>query len=52
MLFEVWFDFWIKAMLEQKFMGPAKMIARGAEMEKYMKLYSLNGIKISTNTNS
>jgi len=24
------------------------MIARGAEMEKYMKMYSLNGIKIPT----
>ena len=39
------FDLYIKMMLDQKFMGPAKMIARGAEMEKYMKHFSLNGIK-------
>jgi len=48
MLFEIWFDFWVKAMLEQKFMGPAKMMARGDEMEKFVKHFSLNGIKIPT----
>jgi hypothetical protein len=42
------FDFYIKLMLEQKFMLPAKMIARGADMETFMKQFSLNGIKIPT----
>ena len=42
------FDLYIKMMLDRKFMGPAKMIARGAEMETFMKQFSLNGIKVPT----
>ena len=35
-------------MLQYKFMSPAAMIAKGGEMETFMKRYSLNGIKIPT----
>jgi len=35
-------------MLQRKFMMPAAMIAKGGEMETFMKCYSLNGIKIPT----
>jgi hypothetical protein len=32
-------------MLQRKFMGPAMMIAKGNEMETFMKQFSLNGLK-------
>lgn len=42
------FDWWIEynmwLMLQFKFTGPAKMMARGADMENYLKCFSLNGI--------
>jgi hypothetical protein len=34
--------------LQYKFISPASMIARGNEMEEFIKRYSLNGIKIPT----
>ena len=34
--------------LNYKFMMPAAMIAKGGDMEKFMKHFSLNGIKIPT----
>ena len=40
------FDYQVWLMLQMKFMSPAAMIARGGEMEEFMKRYSLNGIKI------
>ena len=39
------FDYYIWMMLQMKFMGPARMIARGDEMEKFVNHFSLNGIK-------
>lgn len=39
------FDFYIQSMLQLYFMSPAKMMSRGDEMEKFMKHYSLDGIK-------
>ena len=39
------YDYYIYTMLQMYFMGPAKMIARGDEMEKFVKHFSLNGIK-------
>lgn len=42
------FDYYIYMMLQMKFMGPAGMIARGDEMEKFVKQFSLNGIKAPT----
>jgi hypothetical protein len=35
-------------MLQYKFMSPAAMIAKGDKMEQYMKMYSLNGLKVPT----
>jgi hypothetical protein len=34
-------------MLQRKFMGPAMMIAKGGEMEKWLSHFSLNGIRSS-----
>ena len=33
------FDFYIHAVLQMHFMGPARMIARGDEMEKFIKQF-------------
>ena len=41
----IWFDYQIWLMVQMKFMTPATMIAQGAEMEQFMKHFSLNGIK-------
>jgi hypothetical protein len=35
-------------MVQMKFMSPATMIAQGSEMEKFMKHFSLNGVKAPT----
>ena len=35
-------------MLQMKFMTPSKIMANGADMEKFMSQFSLNGIKIPT----
>lgn len=42
------FDYQVWLMLQMKFMSPAAMIARGSEMEKFMKHFSLNGVKAPT----
>jgi hypothetical protein len=42
------FDYYIYMMLQMKFMAPAAMIAKGSEMETFMKRYSLNGVKVPT----
>ncbi len=44
-LLSAWMDYQVWLMLQYKFMSPARMIARGGEMETFMKQYSLNGIK-------
>ena len=38
-------------MVQMKFMGPAAMMSRGTEMEKFMKHFSINGIKSSNMCN-
>jgi hypothetical protein len=43
--FDWWIEYNVWLMLQFKFMGPAKMIAKGADMEEFMKLFSLNGIR-------
>lgn len=43
-----WFDYSIWLMLHFKFMAPAKMIAHNDEMEKFLKTFSLNGVKTFT----
>jgi len=40
-----WFDYTVWLMLQYKFMTPAKMISFNADMEDYLKHFSLNGIK-------
>ena len=40
------FDYYIWAMLNVYFMSPAKMIARNDALEDWLKLMSLNGMKI------
>jgi hypothetical protein len=45
---ELWFDYQVWLMLQMKFMSPAAMIARGGEMEQFMKHFSLNGVKAPT----
>jgi hypothetical protein len=40
-----WFDYTVWLMLQFKFMTPAKMIAHNDEMEKFLKTFSLNGVK-------
>ena len=42
------FDYYVWLMLNAHFMGPAKMIARSDAMENWMKMFSLNGMKIPT----
>lgn len=42
-----WFDYCIKSMIDQKFMSPARMMARTAEMQKWLGHFSLNGIRSS-----
>jgi hypothetical protein len=44
-LWFAWYDYQIYLMVQMKFMSPARMIAQGSEMEKFMKHFSLNGIK-------
>jgi hypothetical protein len=41
----MWVDYQIWLMVQLKFMTPAAMIARGSEMEQFMKQFSLNGIR-------
>jgi hypothetical protein len=43
--FEAYIDYCMWFYLQNKFSGPARMIARGAEMEEFMKQFSLNGIR-------
>ena len=43
-----WIEYSVWLMLQVKFMGPARMISRNDEMEKFMSHFSLNGIKIPT----
>ena len=43
----MWYDYQVWLMLQMKFMSPAAMIAKGGEMEAFMKRYSLNGIRSS-----
>jgi hypothetical protein len=47
----VWFDYQIWLMLQMKFMTPAAVMSKGAEMEQFMKQFSLNGIKSSNMCN-
>ena len=42
-----WIDYNVWLMLQYKFMSPAKMIAYNDDMEKYLKTFSLNGLKAS-----
>lgn len=39
------FDYYVWLYLNMKFYGPAQMIAKGDDMEKFMKHFTLNGIK-------
>jgi len=48
MYIEAMMDYYVWLFLQMKFMGPASMISRGAEMETFMKHFSLNGIKPPT----
>jgi hypothetical protein len=41
----MWVDYQVWLMIQMKFMSPAAMIARGSEMEQFMKQFSLNGIR-------
>ena len=46
MLIEAWMDYCVWLCLQNKFMGPARMIARTDAMEQWLKHFSLNGMKI------
>lgn len=39
------FDYYVYLYLQIVFMGPASMIARNDEVEKFVKQFSLNGLK-------
>jgi hypothetical protein len=39
------YDYYIHMMLQMYFKGPASMIARNDEMEKFIKQFSLNGLR-------
>jgi hypothetical protein len=41
----MWVDYQVWLLVQMKFMSPAAMIAKGAEMETFMKQFSLNGIR-------
>jgi hypothetical protein len=40
-----WFDYSVWLMLQYKFASPAKFISVNDDMEKFLKQFSLNGIK-------
>jgi hypothetical protein len=40
-----WLDYTVWLMLQYKFMYPAKLISVNDDMEKFLKQFSLNGIK-------
>lgn len=40
-----WFDYCMWLYLENKFYGPARMIAKNDEMQKWMGHFSLNGVR-------
>lgn len=46
--FEAYMDYCMWLFLQNKFSGPARMIARGSEMEEFIKHFTLNGVKAST----
>jgi hypothetical protein len=41
----MWVDYQIWLMVQMKFMSPAAIMSQGAEMEQFMKQFSLNGIR-------
>ena len=47
-MFEAYMDYCMWLFLQNKFHGPARAMAKGAEMEQFMKQFSLNGIKVPT----
>jgi hypothetical protein len=42
-----WYDYQVWLFLQMKFMTPAAMISRNDEMEKFLRHFSLNGVKQS-----
>lgn len=47
-MFEAYMDYCMWLFLQNKFYGPARTMAKGAEMEQFMKQFSLNGVKATT----
>jgi hypothetical protein len=41
----MWVDYQVWLLVQMKFTTTATMIAQGAEMEQFMKQFSLNGIR-------